>query len=78
MEEYTVFFEVYGKKLRTTVQASDEIQAMEIVKNSINVIKVSRTPPPTTSKTDDSNIFGHESEFENYFRDLLDMINKKK
>jgi hypothetical protein len=78
MEEYTVYFEVYGKKLRTTVQANDEIQAMDIVKNSINVIKVSRTPPPSTSKVNDSNIFGHDSEFENYFKDLLDMINKKK
>lgn len=76
MDDYIVFFEIYGKKLKTTVQATDEMQAMDIVKSSITVIKVTKTPPPSQkSEKQQKNDFG---DVENFFENLLDIINKKK
>jgi len=33
--KYTVYFEIYGKKMKTTVEADSKSHAMEIVKSKI-------------------------------------------
>ena len=74
-QEYMVFFEVYGKKLKTKVLAYDEHKAIEIVKSSINVIKVIKEPypePKEPRKVDDFD------GVDNFFEDLLDLFTKKK
>ena len=35
MKKYVVWFEAFGKKLRTTVEAENEYKAMDAVKNKI-------------------------------------------
>jgi hypothetical protein len=39
-KKYTVFFEVYGKKMKTDVMAASEQKAKDIVKDSITIHKV--------------------------------------
>lgn len=43
MKNYTVYFEIYGKNMKTTVMAENEIKAVEIVKSKINIYKVEKT-----------------------------------
>lgn len=40
MKTYTIYFEIYGKKMKTTVEALNENDAKAKVKNKINFIKV--------------------------------------
>ena len=40
MKKYVVWFEAFGKKLRTTVEAENEYKAMDAVKNKIIFYKV--------------------------------------
>jgi len=42
MEEYEVFFEIYGKKMKTTVSAISEMMAKEIVKSKLIIHKVEK------------------------------------
>lgn len=37
---YTIYFEIYGKKMKTTVQARNETEAKETIKNKIKFIKI--------------------------------------
>jgi hypothetical protein len=39
-EQYEVYFEIYGKKLRTTVTANSQYHAGEIIKDRIIIHKV--------------------------------------
>jgi len=41
MKEYTVYFEIFGKKLKTTLKAHSRSEAKNIIKDKIvfNVIK---------------------------------------
>lgn len=57
MTDYDVYFEFYGKKLKTTVQAESRFQAMEIVRKKIVFIKVAEKEP-------DLGDFFSNSEFE--------------
>lgn len=41
---YTVYFSVYGKKMKVRVQADSEAAAKRQVKDDINIIKVVRNP----------------------------------
>lgn len=38
--KYTVYFDVYGKKLRVTVDAKSEDEAKNVIRNDIKFIKV--------------------------------------
>lgn len=40
MKHYEIYFEVYGRKMKTTVYAQSEREAMNIVRNKVNFIKV--------------------------------------
>lgn len=40
MKRYTVYFEIYGKKMKTTVEAIAPEVAREIVKNKLVVLKI--------------------------------------
>ena len=45
MKKYVVWFEAFGKKLRTTVEAENEYKAMDAVKNKIIFYKVVEKEP---------------------------------
>ncbi len=49
MKKYEIFFEIYGKKLKTTIEANSEEKAKEIVKNKIRFDKITELK----SKDDD-------------------------
>ena len=40
MKKYEILFEIYGKKLKTTVEANSEEKAKEILKNKIRFDKI--------------------------------------
>lgn len=40
--EFLVYFEIYGKKMKTEVRATNEQQAINIVKSNILIHKVER------------------------------------
>ena len=40
MKKYNIYFEIYGKKLKTTVNANDPQEAMNLVKNKIIFHKI--------------------------------------
>lgn len=40
MKKFKIYFEFYGKKMRTTVKAKDAKEAEQIVKNKINIKQV--------------------------------------
>lgn len=40
MKNYKIYFEVYGRKMKTTVKAKTELEAKELVKNKINFLKI--------------------------------------
>ena len=40
MKTYKIYFEVYGHKMKTTVQAKNETEAKELVKNKIKFLKI--------------------------------------
>lgn len=44
MRSYTVYFEIYGKKMRATVQAQDRVEAREIIKSKLIIHKVTVEP----------------------------------
>jgi hypothetical protein len=40
MKKYTIYFEFFGKNLKFTTQAKDEIEAKIILQNKINILKI--------------------------------------
>lgn len=38
--KHTVYFEIYGKKMKTTVEANSEAQAKAVVKSKLKIHKV--------------------------------------
>lgn len=42
MNEYRIYFEIYGKKLKTTIQARNETEARDKVKAKLNILKVEK------------------------------------
>jgi DUF438 domain-containing protein len=43
MKNYTIYFEIYGKKMKTTVMAKTEDEAKELVKGKIIFHKVEKS-----------------------------------
>ena len=62
MKRYTVYFELFGKKMKTTVDAVNELQAQEYIRNQVIFHKVQQAAP-----TDDD-----------VFNFLFDSFNKNK
>ncbi len=54
MKTYKVYFEFYGKKMKTTITASTEVEAKGLIKDKIKFIKVERENNLDSFK----NIFG--------------------
>jgi len=46
MNKYTVYFTIYGKKLKTQVTADSEAQAKQIVINNLTFVKIKKDTPP--------------------------------
>ena len=42
MNEYTLYFDFYGKKMKTIIEATSEEKAKEIVRKNIKFIKVEK------------------------------------
>jgi hypothetical protein len=40
MTNYTIYFEIFGKKMKTTVMAENEEKAREIVKNKLIFLNI--------------------------------------
>lgn len=62
MKDYTVYFEIYGKKMKVTVKAFNEEGAKLIVKNQIKFHKVEDSTMDALKKT---------------FGDIIDFLGKK-
>lgn len=45
MKKYTVYFEIFGKKLKVTVEAATRLEAMEYVKSQLMFHKVEDVTP---------------------------------
>jgi hypothetical protein len=43
MKNYTIYFEIYGKKMKSTVMAENEEKAKELVKSKIIFHKVEKS-----------------------------------
>ena len=56
MKEFTVYFEIYGKKMKTTITAESEIEARISIRNSITFHKVVLSEDSTLRNLKD--IFG--------------------
>lgn len=54
MNEYRIYFEIYGKKLKTTIQARNETEARDKVKSKLNILKVEKIQEPP--KTNDEGV----------------------
>ena len=44
MNEYEVYFTIYGKKMKATVKADTEDQARNCIRNKINFDKIKKKP----------------------------------
>lgn len=65
MKSYTLWFELYGKKMKTTVDAYTEEDAIKIIKNKIIFHKIEKQKTVTDDITD-------------AFNNIMDMFNLKK
>lgn len=45
MKKYKLKFEFYGRKMQTTVEANNDEQAMEIVRNRVIILDCKQQPP---------------------------------
>ena len=53
MKNYTIYFEIYGKKMRTTVSAENKEKAKDVVRNKIyfHIVEEIKKPPPDDHDT---------------------------
>ena len=68
MKQYEVLFEIYGKKLKTTVIAKTESEAKQIVKDAIRFDRITNKTPRTKEP-----LFNDEM-----FEKIKDIFNPKK
>ena len=66
MKNYDVYFEIYGKRLKTTILAESEEKAKEIVRNKIVFHKVVLKQNDEFNKIDD------------IFTNIMDVLGGKK
>jgi hypothetical protein len=69
MKKFNVYFEIFGKKLKTEVEASSQEDAKKKIKNKIIFHKVEKTFDDNKNEVKDSSDF---------MTDFFNMINKKK
>ena len=68
MSKYTVYFELYGKKMKTTVEAENEEQAKNKITNKIKFYKVELKEGLNEDLNNDSGFISY----------LSDILNPKK
>ena len=44
MNEYRIYFEIYGKKMKTTIQARSLSDAKDKLKSKLKILKVEKLP----------------------------------
>lgn len=49
MNQYTIYFEIFGKKMKHTIFAFDQQQAVRLLKEKIVLHKVEQVPDKTKS-----------------------------
>lgn len=68
MKNYTIYFELYGKKMKTTVSAESKEKAKDVVRNKIyfHIVEEIKPPPPNDSDVvnDIFGIFGMKNPFD--------------
>ena len=74
MKNFEVFFELYGKKMKTTVCAYNETAAKKIVQEKIVFHKIVEKTDNDLSDEDVKNFLGNDDTL----NDLMDMLGMKK
>lgn len=69
MAKYTVYFEIYGKRMKTTVEANNDTDAKAMIKSKIIFHKVEKQEEV---KPDAFDIFKNKG-----FEDIFDFLGKK-
>jgi len=69
MKNYTIYFEIFGKKLKTDIIAENELKAKEIIRDKIifNKIEINNNNDDSTNNTEKSEVVDF----------LLSFFNKK-
>jgi len=57
MRKYTVYFEIFGKKMKYVTEAHNRTDAIERVKLKLNIVKVERIFDPGDVNPSDNAIF---------------------
>lgn len=78
--EYNVKFKVFDKHLKVTVQAENEIDALEYVKEAITIHSIipSQPKPDTSKARPNPPINGTVEDWQKYLTDLVGGLDKKR
>ena len=57
MEKYTVYFEIFGKKMKWTTEAHNRTDAIERLKAKLAIVKVEKMYNPDDANSIDNSIF---------------------
>ena len=72
MKEFIIYFELYGKKMKTTVRAYNETGAKKVVQEKIVFHKIVKKAKNDLSDEDVKNFLGDD----NTFNELMNMFGK--
>ena len=64
MEKYTVYFEIFGKRMKWTTEAYNRTDAIERLKEKLNIVKVEKNHNDTHGNPSNNPIFGFLNGFE--------------
>jgi len=80
MKRYIIYFELYGKKMKTTVSATSEEEAKKVIFNKINFHKVVEKEKFTKEAVDKINgLFNNVfKDFDKTVKDFDKIFNSKK
>lgn len=59
MKNYTIYFEIFGKKMKFTTLADSRNDAINILKNKINIIKIEGVNEGIGEGINDDDIFNN-------------------
>lgn len=78
MKDYVVYFEVYNKKLKTTVRARNPERAAEVVRGMIEIKKIEEVKLQPTKKDIDQMFKEIYKDAGSLFDEISDIFKKKK
>ena len=67
MKQFTVYFEFFNKKMKTKIVAVDKLDAIDKVKDRINILCVNETTQQKKSKFEDMSVNEMFDSFKNIF-----------